>query len=49
LKKSFGFDAKAAKKQLKEMQTMILPSGIKGFMWYFNKSFRHLIRGIFLD
>jgi hypothetical protein len=31
------------------MQATITPLGTKALIWFFNKSFRHLIRGLFVD
>ena len=49
LKSALVFDEVAAREQLAEMSTQITPFGIRSVMWYFNKVFRHLIRGLYLE
>lgn len=43
------FDERLAKEQLAEMQTQISLSGMRLFLWYFNKTMRQKIQGIFVD
>ena len=43
------FDDAAANEQLKEMKTSITPMGVRTLIWFFNKIFRHYIRGLFVD
>lgn len=31
------------------MQASITPVGAKALIWFFNKSFRHLMRGLFVE
>lgn len=47
--KSLSFDERAAKLQLSEMKSSITPMGVKALLWFFNKSFRHAVRGLFVE
>lgn len=44
-----SLDEIEAKKQLREMSASITPLGTKALIWFFNKSFRHLMRGLFVE
>lgn len=44
-----SFDEQSAKVQLREMETSITPIGTRALLWFFNKSFRHTIRGLFVE
>ena len=43
------FDFKAANKQLKEMHAYISDTGTKALLWYFNKTMRLGVRGLYVD
>jgi hypothetical protein len=47
--KSLSLDERTARIQLREMSSTITPMGTKALIWFFNKSFRHLLRGLFVD
>jgi len=46
---SIHFNIKAARQQLAEMDSQITLSGMRLFLWYFNKTMRHAIQGLFID
>jgi hypothetical protein len=46
---SFSFDERDARLQLRELQTTITPVGIRAMLWFFNKSFRHALRGLYVE
>jgi glycerol-3-phosphate O-acyltransferase len=35
--------------QLREMETSITPLGVRTLLWFFNKSFRIIVRGLFVE
>lgn len=44
-----SFDERSAREQLRELQTTITPYGVRALLWFFNKSFRHALRGLYVE
>lgn len=47
--KKYLFDEQIAMSQLNEMRTKISQTGTKALVWYFNKTMRYALQGLYVD